>query len=133
MTSQRPLRRVIALAAISTAMVAALAMLPSALAAQHNNPNTTGLPMYPHLNTGSEYGSLKTKAGTYRIYTAQSADAIATVEAWYRHALPKAVESKFDDAPNHGIQLTVGKDQVRVYKLDTAKATLVELKKYLGP
>jgi hypothetical protein len=133
MSLRRPLRRTVALATVATATIVALAMLPSTLAAQENNPNTTGLPLYQHVTTGSEYASLKTKTGTYRIYTAQSVDAIATVEAWYRHALPKAVESKFDDPPNHGIALTIGKDQVQIYKLDTAKATLIELKKYLGP
>jgi hypothetical protein len=128
MTSHRRIIRAFTL----VASVAAFALLPSTLRAQ-NKPNTTGLPLYPHVNTGSEYGSLKTKTGTYRIYTAQTSDAIASVEAWYRHALPKGVESKFDDPPNHGIKLMLGKDEVQVYKLDTAKPTLVELKKYLGP
>ena len=129
MTSPRQFRRLIAVAAA----VAALAMLPSALAAQHNNPNTTGLPMYPHLTTGSEYPSVKTKAGNYKIYTAQSSDAIATVEAWYRHALPKAVETRDDNALTHGIVLTMGKDKVLVYTLGkNGKAAVVELQKYLG-
>jgi hypothetical protein len=132
MTSQRPLRRVLALATISTAMVAALAMLPSALAAQHNKPNTTGLPMYPNLTTGSEYASLKTKEGTFRIYTAQSSDAVSVVEDWYRHALKNPVETKDDDSLTHGIILTVGKDRVLVYQLGKTKGAVVELQKYLG-
>lgn len=129
MNSPRQIRRLIAVAA----SIVALAMLPSSLAAQHNNPNTTGLPMYPHLNTGSEYPSVKTKAGNYKIYTAQSSDAIATVEAWYRHALPKSVETRDDNALTHGIVLTMGKDKVLVYTLGkNGKAAVVELHKYRG-
>lgn len=128
MISHRQIRRLIA----ATATAAALAIGPSALLAQ-NNPNTTGLPMYPHLTTGSEYPSVKTKAGNYKIYTAQSSDPIATVEAWYRHALPKAVETKDDNALTHGIVLTMGKDKVLVYTLGkNGKAAVVELQKYLG-
>jgi len=128
MISHRQIRRLVATATA----VAALAIVPSALFAQ-NNPNTTGLPMYPHLTTGSEYPSVKTKAGNYKIYTAQSSDAIATVEAWYRHALPKAVETKDDNQLTHGIVLTMGKDKVLVYTLGkNGKAAVVELQKYLG-
>ncbi|HMI56506.1 MAG TPA: hypothetical protein VK511_00520 [Gemmatimonadaceae bacterium] len=128
MIPHRRVRRLIA----TSAAVAALAIIPSALFAQ-NNPNTTGLPMYPHLTTGSEYPAVKTKAGNYKIYTAQSSDAIATVEAWYRHALPKAVETKDDNALTHGIVLTMGKDKVLVYTLGkNGKAAVVELQKYLG-
>ena len=128
MSSNRCLRRLFATATA----VAAFALAPSALAAQ-NNPNTTGLPMYPHLTTGSEYPSVKTKAGNYKIYTAQSSDPIATVEAWYRHALPKAVETKDDNHLTHGIVLTVGKNKVLVYTLGkNGKAAIVELQKYLG-
>jgi hypothetical protein len=113
--------------------IALLALAPSALAAQ-NNPNTTGLPMYPHLTTGSEYASVKTKKGNYKIYTAQSSDPIATVEAWYRHALPKAVETKDDNALTHGVVFTNGKNKVLVYTLGkNGKAAVVELQKYLGP
>jgi hypothetical protein len=128
MTLNRRIPRLVAAAA----SVVALAIAPSLLSAQ-NNPNTTGLPMYPHLTTGSEYPSVKTKAGNYKIYTAQSSDPIATVEAWYRHALPKAVETKDDNALTHGIILTMGKDKVLVYTLGkNGKAAVVELQKYLG-
>ena len=127
MTSYRHFR----LLALGCSLIA-FAATPATLFAQ-NNPNTTGLPMYPHLTTGSEYPSVKTKAGNYKIYTAQSSDAIATVEAWYRHALPKAVETKDDNALTHGIVLTMGKDKVLVYTLGrNGKAAVVELQKYLG-
>ncbi|MEO6209345.1 MAG: hypothetical protein ABIQ10_04375 [Gemmatimonadaceae bacterium] len=110
----------------------ALATVPSALLAQ-NTPNTFGLPMYPHLTTGSEYPSVKTKAGNYKIYTAQSSDAIAVVAAWYCHALPKAGETRDDNALTHGIVLTMGKDKVLVYTLGkNGRAAIVELQKRLG-
>ena len=128
MISLRRIRRLMAIAA----SVVAIAITPSALFAQ-NNANTTGLPRYPHLTTGSEYPSVKTNAGNYKIYTAQSSDPIATVEAWYRHALPKAVETKDDNQLTHGIVLTMGKNKVLVYTLGkNGKAAVVELQKYLG-
>ena len=129
MISPRQLRHLIA----ATASVAALAVAPAALAAQQNNPNTTGLPLYPKVTTGSEYPSVKEKIGSYKVYTAQSSDPIATVEAWYRHALPKAVETKDDNSLTHGIVLTVGKDKVLIYNLGGSKASIIELQKYLGP
>jgi hypothetical protein len=133
MTLQRPLRRVIALATVAAATIVALAMLPSTLAAQHNNPNTTGLPMYPHLTTGSEYPSLKTNEGTFKIYTAQSVDELSVVEDWYRHALKSPVETKDDSGVTHGIKLRVGKNRVLVYQLGKTKGSVVELQQYLGP
>jgi hypothetical protein len=133
MSLRRPLRRIIALATVATATIFALAMLPSTLAAQHNNPNTTGLPMYPKLTTGSEYPSLKTDEGTFRIYTAQSVDELSVVEDWYRHTLKSPVEAKDDSKVTHGIKLTVGKDRVLVYQLGKSKGSVVELQKYLGP
>ncbi len=132
MTSHRQLHRLLARAMASAATVALLALLPVAAAAQQNNPNTTGLPMYPKLNTGSEYASLKTKEGTFKIYTAQSPDAPAVVEDWYRHTLKHAVETKDDGGMTHGIKLTVGKDKVLVYQLGKRKGTVVELQKYLS-
>ena len=128
MISPHQLRRLIA----AVASVAALAAAPAALAAQHNNPNTTGLPLYPKVTTGSEYPSVKEDAGQYKVYTAQSSDAIATVEDWYRKALPKAVETKDDNSLTHGIVLTLGKDKVLVYTLGGGKTAIIELQKYLG-
>lgn len=116
----------------ATAVLAAFALSSSPLAAQENAPNTTGLPMYPKLTTGSEYPSVKTKTGHFRIYTAQSADLVAVVEAWYRKALPHAVETNDDNSLTHGIILTVGKDKVLVYSLGNFKTAVVELQKYMG-
>ncbi|MBA2684825.1 MAG: hypothetical protein H0U66_10065 [Gemmatimonadaceae bacterium] len=117
---------------VATAVIAAFAISPTSLAAQQNAPNTTGLPMYPKLNTGSEYPSVKTKTGRYKTYTAQSPDAVAVVEAWYRKALPHAVETRDDNSFTHGIILTVGKDKVLVYSIGKSTFGLVELQKYLG-
>lgn len=128
-----PLRRLFARSTVAAATLVALATVPSALAAQQNQPNTTGLPMYPKLNTGTEYPSVKEKTGTYKIYTAQSPDLVAVVESWYRKALPKAVEKKDDNALTHGIVLTTGKDKVLVYTLGGGKTAVLELQKYLGP
>ncbi len=129
MTSLSLIRRLFA----ATAVLAAFALSSSPLAAQENAPNTTGLPMYPKLTTGSEYPSMKTEAGTYKIYTAQSSDAIAVIEAWYRHALPKAVETRDDKPPTPGIVLTMGKDKVLVYSLGkNGTVAVVELQKYMG-
>lgn len=128
MTSLSLIRRLFA----ATAVFAAFALSSSSLAAQENAPNTTGLPMYPKLTTGSEYPSVKTKTGHFRIYTAQSADPVAVVEAWYRKSLPHAVETKDDNSLTHGIILTVGKDKVLVYSLGNLKTAVVELQKYMG-
>jgi hypothetical protein len=128
MITRRQIRHLVSAAA----SIVALAALPSALAAQQNNPNTTGLPMYPKLNTGSEYASLKTEEGTFKIYTAQSPDELSVVENWYRHALKSPVETKDDDQMTHGIKLTVGKDRVLVYQLGKRKGTIVELQQYLS-
>ncbi len=128
MTSLSLIRRLF----IATAIVAAFALSSSSLAAQENAPNTTGLPMYPKLTTGSEYPSVKTKTGHYRIYTAQSSDPVAVVEGWYRKALPHAVETKDDNSFTHGIILTVGKDKVLVYSLGKSTSAVVELQKYMG-
>jgi hypothetical protein len=129
MMSKRQTPRLIAAAA----SIAALAIAPATLAAQQNNPNTTGLPLYAKINTGSEYPSVKEASGHYKVYTAQSPDPIATVEAWYRKALPKAVETKDDNQLTKGIVLTVGKDKVLIYNLGGGKASILELQKYIGP
>ncbi len=128
MTSLFLIRRLFAAAAV----FAAIALSSSSLAAQENAPNTTGLPMYPKLTTGSEYPSVKTKTGHFRIYTAQSAAPVAVVEDWYRKSLPHAVETKDDNSLTHGIILTVGKDKVLVYSLGNSKTAVVELQKYMG-
>jgi hypothetical protein len=104
MSSQRHQRLTVML----FVLLAGAVSLPPALAAQGNNRNDTGLPLYPHVTTGSQYPASQTKEGQMLIYTAQSSDPIATVEAWYRHALPKAKETRDDNQLTHGIVLTNG-------------------------
>jgi hypothetical protein len=119
------------LVAAATSLVA-IALAPSMLAAQHK-PNTIGLPLYAKVTMGSEYPSVKEETGTYKVYTAQSLDPIATIEAWYHHALPKAIEMKDDTQPSKLIVLKSGKDIVLVYSLADGSASIIKLQKYLGP
>lgn len=120
--------------ALLLTLAAACGLMASstAVAAQANQKNLTGLPMYPKLFTGTQYPASQTNEGKYLIYTAQSPDALETVEAWYRHALPKAVETKDDNNLTHGIVLRNGKDKVLVYRLGNSKSAVVELQKYQG-
>ena len=48
---------------------------------------------------------------------AHSRDSKEVVEAWYRHALPQAKETKDDNQLTHGIVLKNGNDKVLVYQL----------------
>lgn len=112
--------------------LAGLMASSSAAAAQANQKNLTGLPAYPQLFNGTQYPASQTSKGRYLIYTAQSTDALETVEAWYRHALPKATEAKDDNNLTHGIVLTNGKDKVLVYRLGNSKSAVVELQKFAG-
>lgn len=111
----------------------ALACVASSLSAQGNTKNETGLPMYPALTNGSQYPVSQTRDGRFLIYTAETRDALETVEAWYRRALPHATESADTVGITKGIVLTNGKDKVLVYHLGTTKGAVVELQKYEGP
>ena len=53
--------------------LARLVALPS-LMAQQNQPNGTGLPLYPGVTTGTQYPAKQGKDGRYAIYTAHSRD-----------------------------------------------------------
>jgi len=117
---------------LALAAAAALMATPTVATAQANQKNLTGLPLYPKLFTGTQYPASQTSSGRYLIYTAQSTDPLETVEAWYRHALPKATESKDDNNLTHGIVLTNGKDKVLVYRLGNSKRAVVELQKFEG-
>jgi hypothetical protein len=117
---------------LTLAAIGGLLAASSTAAAQANQKNLTGLPMYPKLFTGTQYPASQTNEGKYLIYTAQSPDALETVEAWYRHALPKATETRDDNNLTHGIVLKNGKDKVLVYRLGHSKSAVVELQKYEG-
>jgi hypothetical protein len=101
------------------------------IVAQQNQPNETGLPLYPGANTGRQYPPSKTDRGPYAIYTAQSGDALDKVEAWYRRALPQAKETKDDNQLTHGVVLTNGKDRVVVYRLLQSAGAVIELQKFV--
>jgi hypothetical protein len=75
-------------------MIAGLLAHPVRILAQGNNPNETGLPLYPKATTGSQYPVRDGAHPAYLTYTAQSSDSLEAVEDWYRHALPQAKETK---------------------------------------
>ncbi|HSS97617.1 MAG TPA: hypothetical protein VLK33_11330 [Terriglobales bacterium] len=108
--------------------IAAVVLLgtPTSIFAQKGNE--TGLPLYPNPNTGTQYTA---NPEGYAIYTCQSPDTLATVEEWYRHALPKAKETQENNQLTHGIVLTNGKDKVLVYQLGKSPKAVIELQKYV--
>jgi len=102
------------------------------VAAQQNQPNETGLPLYPGVTTGTQYPASQTKDGRYAIYTAHSRDSLDVVEAWYRRSLPQAKETKDVNGLTHGIVLRNGNDKVLVYQLLQSPGTVIELQKHVG-
>ena len=112
--------------------MAALVALPNSLVAQQNQPNETGLPLYPGVTTGTQYPPTQTKDGRYAIYTAHSRDSKEVVQAWYRRALPQAKETKDENQLTHGIVLKNGNDKVLVYQLLQSPGTVIELQKHAG-
>ena len=116
----------------ATLAIAGLMALPTALVAQRNQPNETGLPLYPGVTTGTQYPPTQTKDGRYAIYTAHSRDSKEVVQAWYRRALPQAKETKDENQLTHGIVLKNGNDKVLVYQLLQSAGTVIELQKHLG-
>jgi hypothetical protein len=106
----------------------------SALPAQaRNQPNKTGLPLYTHTIMGTQYDAAQDRGDKhwYTSYTAiVSSDSLEIVEAWYRHALPRATETAYVDGGRRGIEFTNGKDRVLVYKLGNNPGAVIELYKY---
>lgn len=119
-------------AVIATTLAIAWLTAPNSLVAQQNQPNGTGLPLYPGVTTGTQYPPTQTKDGRYAIYTAHSRDSREVVEAWYRRALPQAKESKDENQLTHGIVLKNGNDKVLVYQLLQSAGTVIELQKHVG-
>ncbi len=101
----------------ATLAIAGLLALPTSLVAQQNQPNATGLPLYPGVTTGTQYPPTQAEDGRYAIYTAHSRDSKEAVEGWYRRALPQAKETKDENQLTHGIVLRNGNDKVLVYQL----------------
>lgn len=124
------IRMVVVAATVSMGGVVATALPAQA----RNQPNKTGLPLYVHTIMGTQYDAFQdpTDSHWYTSYTAVvSSDALDTVEAWYRHALPKAKETPYVDGGKHGIVLNNGKDRVRVYQMGTNPGAVIELYKYV--
>jgi hypothetical protein len=126
--------------ALSKAAVIGVALIVLAAAAGAAAPqtNATGLPTYPHDADGimdATYRSLPN--GQHCIsYMSSSADALGTVQDWYKKQLPNA---KVDDI-NHnsifgnyfklnGIKLLAGNDMVNVYADTDRNRTTIELYK----
>ena len=116
----------------ATLAIAGLMAPPNSLVAQQNQPNETGLPLYPGITTGTQYPPTQTKDGRYAIYTAHSRDSRVAVEARYRRALPQAKETKDENQLTYGIVLKNGNDKVLVYQLLQSAGTVIELQKHVG-
>lgn len=102
--------------------------------------NTTGLPTYPHVGRAIMDPVPRDTLGSKCIhYTADSEDPLQAVEAWYRHALPGALESDVNKSSPYGdffkltgIRLSLGNDFVTVYRTQNGKTTSIELFKCAG-
>lgn len=112
-----------------------LGLLPALGLAADINPNTTGLPTYPHLRRAIMDAVPRNTLGRQCThYAAESADSLETVEAWYRNALPDAVESDVNQDSIYGsyfkltgIRLTKGSDFLTVYRIPSGASTSIEL------
>jgi hypothetical protein len=97
--------------------------------------NATGLPTYPHGSGGkmdATYRSLPN--GQHCIqYAADTTDALADVEAWYKKQLPDATvadinkNSLYGSFKLDGIKLLVGNNIVNVYRMANQKTTSIEI------
>ena len=116
-----------------------LTLVSSAVPAAEDR-NTTGLPTYPHISCAIMDPVPRDTLGSKCIhYTADSPDPLDSVEAWYRHALPGAVESDVnqnslygDFFKLNGIRLTLGTDFVTVYRTANGRLTSIELFRCAG-
>jgi hypothetical protein len=110
-----------------------LSILSSDLPAADDR-NTTGLPTYPHIGHAIMDPVPRDTRGSKCIhYVADSEDPLERVTAWYRHALPGALESDVNQNPIYGgffkltgIRLTLGADFVTVYRTANGKTTSIE-------
>jgi hypothetical protein len=119
------------------ALAAALGgALAGACHAADSQTNVTGLPTYPH-DAGGQMDAIVRSIpnGQHCIhYSSNSTDALATVEDWYRKALPSAKieDVNKDSLYGHyfkldGIKLLVGNDIVNVYRMGDSKQTSIEM------
>lgn len=112
-----------------------LIVLPVRGPAADGDQNTTGLPTYPHLRRAiMDAVSRNTLGHQCTHFAADSGDPLEMVEAWYRKALPGAVESDVNQDSIYGgyfkltgIKLTKGSDFLTVYRTDSSTSTSIEL------
>ena len=120
---------------VPEAVALCLGVLPALGLAADIDPNTTGLPTYPHVRRAIMDPITRNTLGRQCThYAAESGDALETVETWYRKALPGAVESDVNENSIYGsyfrltgIRLTQGDDFLTVYRLLSGASTSIEL------
>lgn len=120
--------------------LAALAFASATLRAQAIDKNETGLPVYPHIETGTQY---HVKGGygpalpaingkRYDTYVASTPDTLPTVLAWYKHQFSSAKEHTEKGSGPLGPSrvLEVGSDRIEIYIVGKS-GTVFELQKYV--
>lgn len=125
---------------VAAAVLGILLPLVSARLLAADDRNTTGLPTYPHISRAIMDPVPRDTLGNKCIhYTADTPDPLDSVEAWYRSALPGAVENDVnqnslygDFLKLNGIRLTRGADFVTVYRTSNSRLTSIELFKCAG-
>ena len=120
---------------VQGAVALCLGLLPALGSAADINPNTTGLPTYPHVRRAIMDAVARNTLGRQCThYAAESGDPLEKVEVWYRQALPGAVETDVNENSIYGsyfkltgIRLTQGNDFLTVYRIPNAASTSIEL------
>jgi hypothetical protein len=121
--------------AIVGALALCFTVLPVRGPAADVDQNTTGLPTYPHLRRAiMDAVSRDTLGRLCTHFAADSGDSLEMVEAWYRKALPGAVETDVNQDSIYGsyfkltgIKLTKGSDFLTVYRIADGTSTSIEL------
>ena len=124
--------RVLSLAHLVAAGLFAIAFTLPGFAA---DSNTTGLPTYPHDSGGkmdATYRSIPN--GQHCIqYQADTPDALADVETWYKKQLPSAraddinKDSLYGAFKLNGVKLLLGNDFVNIYRMANQETTSIEI------
>jgi hypothetical protein len=119
---------------IALLWAAPLLALPPAMAA--DTRNLTGLPAYPNLSSAVMDGTFKTDTlGHWCMrFWADTADSLASVEAWYRKTLIGSSEIDLIHDKNYknytgvvGVKIVLGIDYVVVYKTSGQALTSIDL------
>ena len=125
---------------IAAGLALSVAAAVSPTSAANIDTNTTGLPTYPHLQSAMMDGVARNTLGHQCThFAADSPDPLETVQTWYRHALPGAVESDVNKDSMYGsyfkltgIRLTRGNDFLTIYRTANGSSTSIELFKCSG-